>query len=164
MEIETAKYGSDRRAASGRFDPATDGFANYRPLPDNPGSLANNIGAIYQDRSGVLWLGSWGGALSRFEDTSKIFVNYTPDPRDPHRLNGGGINSHPRRPNWNIVAGSLRMDCTDTIVKTQPSPAIRRARAYPAALFRGFLKTEARQALAQHQEGDIPVRSQDGNV
>jgi ligand-binding sensor domain-containing protein/signal transduction histidine kinase len=77
----------------GRFDPATDGFANYRPLPDNPASLANNIGAIYQDRSGVLWLGSWGGALSRFEDTTKIFVNYTPDPRDPHRLNGGGINS-----------------------------------------------------------------------
>jgi signal transduction histidine kinase/ligand-binding sensor domain-containing protein len=77
----------------GRFDPATDGFANYRPLPNNPASLANNIGAIYQDRSGVLWLGSWGGALSRFEDTTKIFVNYTPDPRDRHRLNGGGINS-----------------------------------------------------------------------
>jgi signal transduction histidine kinase/ligand-binding sensor domain-containing protein len=77
----------------GRFDPATDGFTNYRPVPDNPASLANNIGAIYQDRSAVLWLGSWGGALSHFDDRTKTFVNHTPDPRDPHRLNGGGINT-----------------------------------------------------------------------
>jgi signal transduction histidine kinase/ligand-binding sensor domain-containing protein len=77
----------------GRFDPVTDAFWNYRPVPDNPASLANNIGAIYQDRSAVLWLGSWGGALSQFDGKTKTFVNYTPDPRDPHRLNGGGINT-----------------------------------------------------------------------
>ena len=34
-----------------------------------------------------------GAGPKRFEDTTKIFVNYTPDPRDRHRLNGGGINS-----------------------------------------------------------------------
>ena len=77
----------------GRFDSVTDGFSNYRPVPDNPASLANNIGTIYQDRSAVLWLGSWGGALSQFDGKTRTFVNYTPDPRDPHRLNGGGINT-----------------------------------------------------------------------
>jgi signal transduction histidine kinase/ligand-binding sensor domain-containing protein len=77
----------------GRFNPATDGFTNYIPVQDNPASLANNIGTIYQDSSSVLWLGTWGGALSRFDDRAKTFVNYTPDPHDPHRLNGGGINT-----------------------------------------------------------------------
>lgn len=34
---------------------------------------------------------SWGGMLSRLDDKTKTFVNYPPDSRDPHRLNGGGI-------------------------------------------------------------------------
>jgi len=76
-----------------RFDPATDGFANYRPVPSNPASLANTIWTIYQDRSGTLWLGTWGGVLSRFDEKTKTFVNWMPDPHNPHKLNGGGINT-----------------------------------------------------------------------
>ena len=76
-----------------RFDPATDRFTNFRPVPDNPGSLENTVWSIYQDRSGTLWLGTWGGALIRFDDRTKTFVNDAPDSRDPHRLNGGGINA-----------------------------------------------------------------------
>jgi len=77
----------------GRLDQVTDGFTNYRPVPDNPASLANTVWVIYQDRSGTMWLGTWGGALIRFDDKAKTFVSYTPDSRDPHRLNGGGINT-----------------------------------------------------------------------
>jgi len=76
-----------------RFDPAMDGFINYRPVPDNPASLANTIWVIDQDRSGALWLGTWGGNLMRFDEKAKTFVNYTPDSHDHHRLNGGGINT-----------------------------------------------------------------------
>ena len=53
------------------------------------------------------------------------------------------------------------MDCTDTIVKTQPSPAIRRARAYLAALFRGYLKTSSAgfgSAPRREYPGSIPRR------
>ena len=74
-----------------RFDPATDRFTNYRPVPDNPASLNNWIWAIDQDRSGTLWLGTFGGALIRFNEKAKTFVTYAPDSRDPHKLNGGGI-------------------------------------------------------------------------
>ena len=56
-----------------RFDPATDGFTNYQPVPNNPASLANWADVIYQDRSGTLWLGTFGGALIRFEDKGKSF-------------------------------------------------------------------------------------------
>ena len=79
---------------AGRSKPirsSTEGFTNYRPVPDDPASLANTVWVIYQDRSGTLWLGTFGGALIRFDEKAKTFVSYSPDPRDPHRLNGGGI-------------------------------------------------------------------------
>jgi len=74
-----------------RFDPATHRFTNYRPDPDESASLAYSVSAIHRDRSGTLWLGTWGGELSRFDDKTQSFVNYTPDWRDPHRLQGGSI-------------------------------------------------------------------------
>jgi ligand-binding sensor domain-containing protein len=74
-----------------RFDPATHGFTNYLPVPDNPASLANTVWVIDQERT--LWFGTWGGSLVRLDDRAKTFVNYTPDSRDTHRLNGGGINT-----------------------------------------------------------------------
>ena len=76
-----------------RFEPATDRFTQYRPVPDDPASPANSVWVIDQDRSGTLWLGTWGGVLSRFDEQAKTFVNYTPDPHDPHKLHGGGINT-----------------------------------------------------------------------
>ena len=76
-----------------RFDPATDRFVNYRPVPENPASLANTVWVIYQDRSGALWAGTWGGVLVRFDEKAKTFVSYAPDSRDPRKLNGGGINT-----------------------------------------------------------------------
>jgi signal transduction histidine kinase/streptogramin lyase len=76
-----------------RYDPATDGFSNFQPVPDNPGSLANTAWIIDQDRSGTLWAGTWGGSLIRFDDRAKIVANDPPDSRDSRRLNGGGINT-----------------------------------------------------------------------
>jgi ligand-binding sensor domain-containing protein/signal transduction histidine kinase len=76
-----------------RFDPATNSFVNYTPVPENPASLANTVWVIYQDRSGALWAGTWGGVLIRFDERAKAFVSYAPDSRDPRRLNGGGINT-----------------------------------------------------------------------
>jgi ligand-binding sensor domain-containing protein/signal transduction histidine kinase len=77
----------------GRFDPATDRFVNYVPVPDHPASLENTVWVIDEDRSGTLWLGTWGGALMRFDEKAKTFAIYPPDAHDPHKLNGGGINS-----------------------------------------------------------------------
>jgi PAS domain S-box-containing protein len=74
-----------------RYDPAADRFTNYRPNPNDSARLAYTVSAIHRDRSGTLWLGTWGGMLSRFDDKTKTFVNYTPDSRDPHKLQGGDI-------------------------------------------------------------------------
>jgi len=89
-----------------RFDPATDGFINYRPVPNNPDNLANWVLVIYQDRADTLWLGTFGGALTRFDDKAKTFVSYPPDSHDPRRLNGAGITTiHEDRTGTLWVAG-----------------------------------------------------------
>jgi ligand-binding sensor domain-containing protein/signal transduction histidine kinase len=74
-----------------RFDPVTHGFNNYQPVPDDSASLTNWIDIVYRDRSGTLWLGTFGGALLRFDDKAKTFVNDMPDPDDPQKLKGAGI-------------------------------------------------------------------------
>lgn len=71
----------------------TNRFTNYRPDPRDPASERNSVWGIYQDRSGTLWLGTRGGALSRFDEKTKTFVNHTPDWHDPNRLHGGGISA-----------------------------------------------------------------------
>ena len=90
-----------------RFDPLTDGFINYKPAPSNSTSFANTVWIIYQDRSGTLWFGTWGGALVRFDNKGKTFVNYAPDSRDPHKLNGGGINTIQEAPTGTLWVGTF---------------------------------------------------------
>jgi len=76
-----------------RLDPATDRFTFYRPDPKNPTKYGNAAMAFYQDRSGALWVARGEGVLSRYDDKTKTFANYTPDSRDPHGLNGGDISA-----------------------------------------------------------------------
>ena len=108
MEIEAARCGWASRDGISRFDPATDSFVNYRPVPENPASLANTVWVIYQDRSGALWAGTWGGVLIRFDEKTKAFVSYAPDSRDPRQTQRRGHQHHPRRPDRDIVGGSVR--------------------------------------------------------
>ena len=74
-----------------RFDPVTERFTNYRPGRDDAAGLAYTVSAIHRARSGTLWFGTWGGILSRFDEKTNGFVNYTSKPGDPNRLQGGSI-------------------------------------------------------------------------
>ena len=74
-----------------RFDPVTERFTNYRPGRDDAARLAYSVSAIHRDRSGTLWFGTWGGILSRFDEKTNTFVNYTSKPGDPDRMQGGSI-------------------------------------------------------------------------
>jgi signal transduction histidine kinase len=74
-----------------RYEPTSNKFTNYRPVPDDPASLLNHIWTIYQDHFGALRLGTFGGALIDFDEDTQAFTLHAPDARDPHSLNGGGI-------------------------------------------------------------------------
>ena len=90
----------------GRFDPATDQFTNFQPVPDNPASLANSVWIIYQDRSGTLWY-DMGGELIRFDETIKYFCENQPDSRTLTDSRARAP-SHPLNPDRNTVGWKVR--------------------------------------------------------
>ena len=146
-----------------RLDPATEQFTFYRPDPKNPTKYGNAALAFYQDRSGTLWVARGEGVLSRYDDKTKTFANYTPDSRGPHGLNGGDISAIHEDRTGTLVAGSLGWT-----VPVQPS----RRNLHPLhgksgptqQRYSGDSGRQGWQTLAQHEERHIALRSSDGNV
>lgn len=68
-------------------------FINYKhDVKSN--SLTNDIvTAIIQDKSGWLWLGTYGGGLDRFNPTTKEFINFKNDPVNTVSLNKNDVMS-----------------------------------------------------------------------
>ena len=55
-------------------------FTTYKHDPDNSNSLSHNrIWSIFEDRSGVLWMGTFGGGLNRFDRASGQFTRFDTD-------------------------------------------------------------------------------------
>lgn len=49
------------------FDPLADRFVRYTNVPGDPHSLASNyVVSLYEDRNGVIWVGTRGGGVSRW--------------------------------------------------------------------------------------------------
>ena len=78
-------------------------FIHYRNDPNNPNSLSNDfVRAIYEDRSGVFWIGTEGGGLNKlvlspdtagkgFDRESGTFTHYQSDPNAENSLNNDYI-------------------------------------------------------------------------
>jgi hypothetical protein len=55
--------------------------------PRNPRSLSHDaVRVVFEDRSGVLWLGTNGGGLNRFDRANGIFQRFRHDPAAPDSL------------------------------------------------------------------------------
>ena len=53
-------------------------ITNYYSDPDIAGSLGNNhIKCLYRDSKNKLWIGTWGGGMSVFDDEDETFSTYT---------------------------------------------------------------------------------------
>ena len=75
-------------------------FTHYQHNPENPSSLSHNhVASIHQDRSGTLWIATFGGGLNQLvaADVEGIdsemageqhvsFIRYQQNPNDPHSL------------------------------------------------------------------------------
>ena len=48
---------------------------------------------MYEDRSGVLWIGSDQSGLDRFDRETERFAHYQNDPSDPHSLNPNSVSA-----------------------------------------------------------------------
>jgi signal transduction histidine kinase len=72
----------------------TDGrFKHYQYDPANPGSLmvGEGVRAICEDHSGVLWIGTQGGGLHKFDHVNETFKPYRHNPSDPNSLSSNNI-------------------------------------------------------------------------
>jgi len=70
-----------------RFDTTTEhsegAFIHYRSDPTDPTSLSDDqVTALLEDRFGVLWIGTYGGGLDRFDRETETFAHYQHDPTD----------------------------------------------------------------------------------
>jgi streptogramin lyase len=93
-------------------------YTHYRHDPNDPSSLSSNIVRfVYEDRSGIFWVGTHGGGLNRFDRKTGTFKAYRNIPGDPRSIshdelrsiledsdgvlwigtNGGGLNRFDRR-------------------------------------------------------------------
>ena len=58
-------------------------FTHYIHNPRNKNSLSNNsIQSIYIDKAGILWIGTFGGGLSRFDPKLEQFEHFTEENSD----------------------------------------------------------------------------------
>ncbi|MGO9940557.1 MAG: two-component regulator propeller domain-containing protein [Terracidiphilus sp.] len=125
-----------------RLDPANGRFTFYRPDPKNPTKYGNAASGFYQDRSGTIWVSRGEGVLSRYDDKSDKFVDYLPDSHDPHKLNGGDVNTiHEDR------MGALWMGASDGLYRynRQDDTFIRYTenQGLPSSTIQGILEDKA---------------------
>jgi two-component system sensor histidine kinase ChiS len=92
--IGTNTGGLDRLDREGAPGAGAEQFTHYQNDPDDPHSLSNdNVQSIYEDRAGVLWVGTLGGGLNRFDREAEQFTHYQNDPNDPHSLSNNSVSS-----------------------------------------------------------------------
>ena len=90
--IGTYGSGLNRLIPSDSEGPA--GFIHYKNHPNDPNSLSHNlIRSIYEDRSGVLWVGTSEGGLSKFDRTNRKFTHYQSEANNPNSLSTNSVSS-----------------------------------------------------------------------
>jgi len=66
----------------------------YNHIPNNPNSLSGNtIRALYEDKSGILWIGTYGAGLTKFDPQKNTFTRYLHNPKNPQSLKHNDIRS-----------------------------------------------------------------------
>jgi PAS domain S-box-containing protein len=75
-----------------RYDGNT--FKLYDYDPRNPNSLSYNLVlSIYEDKSGMIWAGTWGSGLNKFDRETGKFTVFKKNAQDPESLSDDNINA-----------------------------------------------------------------------
>jgi PAS domain S-box-containing protein len=71
------------------FNPEKDEFTNFIHDSNNPNSLSDNVindGGLYEDESGILWIGTVNGGLNKFDPKTGKFIRYLNDLNNPKSI------------------------------------------------------------------------------
>lgn len=73
-----------------RYDGYT--LISYRHNPRIASSISSNdITSLHKDRSGSLWIGTYGGGLNKFDWKKETFIHYRHDPYNPSSLSSNNV-------------------------------------------------------------------------
>jgi len=69
------------------FDPKSNKFLNYKNDPNDPTSINDNfVFSIYEDRSGLIWIGTNLSGINYFNPSTQALDHYTNDPGNKNSL------------------------------------------------------------------------------
>jgi signal transduction histidine kinase/ligand-binding sensor domain-containing protein len=108
-------------------------FTSYKHNPDDPHSLSHNrVWSLFEDSSSVLWVGTFGGGLNRFDRSLEQFVRYGSDDfqnvtDEPEEFSNvvWAIDEHPAGVLWIATYGGglVRFDLgMETFTSYAPDP------------------------------------------
>jgi ligand-binding sensor domain-containing protein/serine phosphatase RsbU (regulator of sigma subunit) len=86
--------GGLNRAIRSGLNGRVTGFTRFLPRAEDPFALNHpRVCALFEDNSGILWVGTDGGGLNRLDPGSGRFSHYLNDPRNPQSLSYNEIRS-----------------------------------------------------------------------
>ena len=72
------------------IDPGTDTFTRYVHDPDNRNTVSQNyaltISSTIENKKEILWVGSWGGGLNKFDPEYNTWTHFWHDHNNPNSL------------------------------------------------------------------------------
>lgn len=75
-----------------RYNKRDDTFTHFVNDPLDKKSIGSNaVCAIYKDKLGNLWVGTWAGGLNRFDYRTETFEHYYNDPKDTSSIGSNNI-------------------------------------------------------------------------
>lgn len=74
--LNKLQYAENVNESDDKFSNVT--FLHYKNDPAKPNSLSDNgVLSIYEDDTGTLWIGTYGGGLNKFESKTETFKHFT---------------------------------------------------------------------------------------
>ena len=135
-------------------------FTVYRHNPQDPDSLSHNIiQAIYEDRSGALWIGTWGGGLDRFDRDTERFTHFQHDPGDPNSLSNNSVLSIHQDQEGLLWVGTYGGGLNKFDPETESFVHYRNDPADPASLGGDFVRV-----IYEDRSGTLWIGAEDGGL
>jgi len=148
-------------------------FRRYRHNPEDPSGLSDDrIESIFEDRSGVFWVGTYNSGLNKLilrtgvggSREGRAFVHYSVNPNDPNSLSHNSVNAVLEDSRGMLWIGTDGGGLNQVIPPTHSELSLRFARHTRQPARSGALGDDVVTALCEDSQGDIWVGTYTGGL